>query len=197
MVAQAQFAAEQPGEPQQARTQGSGRQADHQRRALPRIEHFCARQRHDDNQRQIAHLGKSVEPLVLITTGDTAEAAVAFLDDALEVGTGTEVGAGQVFAQARDLGQQDSILVDQADRAVGTDVQAVEQLFEVAQAHGRLGDAKELALSATDPATEADAPFVVGHPGAKRPADEHARVAVVHVGLKVLAVGKVACPGFS
>ncbi|MNL71913.1 hypothetical protein D3C87_1971430 [compost metagenome] len=66
VMPQAQFPAEQPGQPEQAHAQGQGRQADHQRRALPRRIDFVAGQGNDDDQRQVAHLGERVQAFILV-----------------------------------------------------------------------------------------------------------------------------------
>ena len=93
------------------------------------------------------------------------------------------------------LRQQDAVVVDDVQRAVFADVEAVEQLVEVVEFHRRHGHAGELTGVRGNPSTEADSPlvgFIAVATGLERSTDKHADVAIERVREEVIAVGKVA-----
>ena len=133
----------------------------------------------------------------MVHARDAGETAIAILvaQNAHDIGPVAEVLADGVALQIGLLRQQDAVVVDDVQRAVFADVEAVEQLIEVIELHRRHGHTGELTGVRGDPSAEADAPligFVAVATGLERAADKHAGIAVERVGEEIIAVGEVA-----
>ncbi|MNV32283.1 hypothetical protein D3C71_1236160 [compost metagenome] len=194
-LAPSQLAAEQPGQPQQADAQDPCCTADHIGRAVPGGEHFVDGKGHDDGQRQIADPGKGVQAPLMIDTRHAFKGTTALAQHACDVGTAGEAFADGVLLPVRFLRQEDPVIVDDAQRTAVADVEAVEQLVEVAHAHRRHRDPQKLTRGRRNAPAETDAPFVAVIAVAawlERSADKHAGVVIEGMGQEIIAVSEVA-----
>ncbi|MNY11146.1 hypothetical protein D3C86_1441600 [compost metagenome] len=194
-LAPSQLTAEQPGQPQQADAQDPCCTADHIGRAVPGGEHFVDGKGHDDGQRQIADPGKGVQAPLMIDTRHAFKGTTALAQHACDVGTAGQAFANGVLFPVRLLRQENPVVVDDAQRTAGADVEAVEQLIEVAHAHRRHRDPQEFTRGRGNAPTETDTPFVAVIAVAarlERSADKHAGVTIEGMGQEIIAVSEVA-----